>query len=230
MNAMHPAIQPDFAPARISMAVLGDSLAYGLGASREEHSLARRLYQRIREERPGSTYANYAVPYSTLGDVLRHQVPLLHGTQSDFVLLIAGANDLRYTRDALVITRRFRNLLAAVHDTVPNAMLVAGGMPDVTCTIGVPRLLKPSIARLCSRINESMRRIASEFGDAFIDMFSFTNAPLNPEEVVYMCEDGYHPSDHGHAEIAERAYPVVADHLYASESSLSPGSEVSSSS
>jgi len=225
---MHPAIRPDFEPERVSMAVLGDSLAYGLGASREEHSLARRLYRRIREERPESTYANYAVPYSTLGDVLRHQVPLLHGSQADFVLLIAGANDLRYTRDVLVIGRRFRNLLGAIHNTLPRALIVAGGMPDVTCTIAVPRLLKPGIARLCGRINESMRRTAYEFGDGFIDLFSFTNAPLHPEDVVYMCEDGYHPSDHGHAELAERAYPVVAERLYASDSSDSAESEASS--
>jgi lysophospholipase L1-like esterase len=226
---MHSASQPNPEPARFSMAVLGDSLAYGIGASKEEHSLARRLYNELRTERPGSTYANYAVPYSTLGDVLRHQVPLLHGTQADLVLLIAGANDLRYTRDVLVIARRFRHLLQAIHDAVPLAGVVAAGMPDVTCTIGVPRVLKPGIARLCSRINETMRRIVREFEDEFIDLFAFTNAPLNPSEIVYLCEDGYHPSDDGHAELAQRAYPSLAKRLYASDSESSR-SELSSSS
>jgi lysophospholipase L1-like esterase len=218
---MHSASQPQSEPARFSLAVLGDSLASGMGASKEEHSLARRLYEQLRAERPGSTYANYAIPYSTLGDVIRHQVPLLRGTQADLVLVIAGANDLRYTRDVLVITRRFRHLLQAIHEVAPLACVVAGGMPDVTCTIGVPRVLKPGIARLCSRINETMRRIVSEFGDEFIDLFALTNAPLRPMEIVYLCEDGYHPSDAGYAELAERAYPALARSLYASDSSSS---------
>src|SRR5579883_2133239 len=64
--------------AAISMAVLGDSLAYGLGASRPENGLAHLLFGRVREIRPGSTYANFGVPHSTVGDVLRHQVPQLH--------------------------------------------------------------------------------------------------------------------------------------------------------
>jgi lysophospholipase L1-like esterase len=218
---MHSASQPHPEPARFSLAVLGDSLAYGMGASKEELSLARRLYSQLRGQRPGSTYANYAVPYSTLGDVLRHQVPLLRGTQADLVLLIAGANDLRYTRDVLVIARRFRHLLQAIHETAPLATVVAAGMPDVTCTIAVPRVLKPGIARLCSRINETMRRIVCEFGDEFIDLFAYTNAPLKPDEIAYLCEDGYHPSDAGYAELAERAYPALAKRLYVSDSSSS---------
>jgi lysophospholipase L1-like esterase len=226
---MHSASQPLPEPARFSMAVLGDSLAYGMGASKEEHTLARRLYSELRTHRPGSTFANYAVPYSTLGDVLRHQVPLLHGTQTDLVLLIAGANDLRYTRDVLVIARRFRHLLHAIHEAAPLACVVAAGMPDVTCTIAVPRMLKRGVARLCSRINETMRRIVGEFGDEFIDLFAFTNAPLRPDEIVYLCDDGYHPSDDGHAELAQRAFPSLAKRLYVSDSSSSR-SELSSSS
>lgn len=196
-------------PARVSMAVLGDSLAYGLGASKEDYSLARRLYHRMRTQCPGSTYANFAVPYATLGDVLRHQVPVLRGAQADVVFLVAGANDLRYTRDVFVVARRFRHLLAALHEAAPQAQIVAAGMPDVTRTIAVPRLLKPGICKLCARINATMRRIVLEAGDEFVDLFTFTNAPLKPvAEVAYLCADGFHPSDDGYAEIADRAFPA----------------------
>ncbi len=147
-----------------------------------------------------------------MGDVLRHQVPRLHGAQADVVLLIAGANDLRYTRDRIVFARRFRHLLQAVHDAAPRAAVIAGGMPDVTQTIGVPVLLKPAVARLCARLNETMRRIVEEYGDCFIDMFAYTNAPLR-NDVAYLCADGYHPNDFGYAEISERAYPAIAQKL-----------------
>jgi lysophospholipase L1-like esterase len=194
----------------ISLAILGDSLACGLGASKCDAGMTQRLYQRLRAERPGSSFSNYGVPHSTMGDVLRHQVPQLRGKKADVVLLIAGANDLRYTLDTIVFARRFRALLDAVHAAAPHAIVVVGGMPDVTQTAGVPWLLKAPVMRMCRRMNSMMRSIVAERGDHFIDMFAFTNAPLSGCAGSLLCEDGYHPNDDGYAEIAERAYPAFA--------------------
>ncbi len=206
---MHALTQPLGQPAPLSMAVLGDSLAYGLGASSRESGLAHLLHAQLRANRPASTLFTFAVPHSTMGDVLRHQVSQMHGLSVDLVMVIAGANDLRYTRDVLVIARRFRNLLEAIHEAAPQAQVVAGGMPDVTQTIGVPRLLKTPVQRLCERLNHRMRQIAISAGDGFIDMFEFTSAPLCAG-AEYLCEDGFHPNDFGYAEIAQRAYPALA--------------------
>lgn len=196
--------------AHVAMVVLGDSLAFGLGATASERGLAGRLFARLRSEFPGSTYANIAVPHATMGDVLRHQVPQLQALNAGVVVLIAGANDLRYTRDALIVARRFRHLLQAVHLAAPGAQVLAGGMPDVTQTIGVPKLLKPAVSRICRRLNGTMRAIVDERGDHFIDIFASTNAPLRAEPSCLLCDDGYHPNDEGYAEIGDRALPALA--------------------
>ncbi|HLI96025.1 MAG TPA: SGNH/GDSL hydrolase family protein [Candidatus Baltobacteraceae bacterium] len=206
---MHAIPQPLGQPGPLSMAVLGDSLACGLGASAPELGLAHRLHARLRSERPASSLFSFAVPHATMGDVLYHQVPKLRGVTVDLVLLIAGANDLRYTRDVLVIVRRFRNLLDAIAHAAPDARVIACGMPDVTRTVAVPRLLKTPIQRLCERLNERMRGIVSARDHGFIDLFAFTNAPLCAG-AEYLCNDGYHPNDFGYAEIAERSYPAIA--------------------
>jgi lysophospholipase L1-like esterase len=206
---MHALPQPLGQPAPLAMAVLGDSLACGLGATAPELGLAHRLHARLRAQRPSSTIFSLAVPHSTMGDVLYHQVPKLRTLRPDLVLVIAGANDLRYTRDVLVIVRRFRNLLQAIHHAAPDAQAIAGGMPDVTRTIAVPRLLKAPVQRLCDRINERMRSIVLARGDGFIDLFAFTSTPLC-SGAEYLCDDGFHPNDFGYAEIAERAYPAIA--------------------
>ena len=206
---MHAFPQPLGQPQPLAMAVLGDSLACGLGASVPELGLAHLWHARLRAEHPASTLFTFAVPHSKMGDVLRHQVPQLRSITADLVLVVAGANDLRYTRDVIVLMRRFRNLLEAIHHAVPNAQVVAGGMPDVTRTVAVPRLLKAPIQRLCSRLNERMHTVASSLGDGFIDMFAYTSAPLC-DGVEYLCGDGFHPNDFGYAEIAERAYPALA--------------------
>ena len=206
---MHAFSQPLPQPAPLAMAVLGDSLAYGLGATTVEAGLAHQLHAQVRVERPACSLFTYAVPHSTMGDVLRHQVPQLRTVSVDVVLVIAGANDLRYTRDVLVIARRFGALLEAIASAAPGAQIVAGGMPDVTRTIAVPRLLKAPIQRLCGRLNERMRQIARSSGHGFIDMFAFTSAPLC-DGIEYLCGDGFHPNDFGYAEIAKRAYPEIA--------------------
>ncbi|HZZ65188.1 MAG TPA: SGNH/GDSL hydrolase family protein [Candidatus Baltobacteraceae bacterium] len=209
---MHRATPVSSAAARLAMVVLGDSLAFGYGASTPENGLAHRIFDALRASRPGSTYANFAVPHATMGDVLRHQVPKLHRAQADVVLLVAGANDLRYTRDRFVFARRFAHLLAAVRDAAPDAVLLAGGMPDVTQTVGVAPLLKLPIMHICARLNERMRSIAGQFDACFIDLFTYTNAPLKAA-ALYLCDDGYHPNDDGYAEISERSYAVIAEHL-----------------
>lgn len=147
-----------------------------------------------------------------MGDVLRHQVPKLHKAQADLVLLVAGANDLRYTRDRFVFARRFSHLLASVREAAPEAVLVVGGMPDVTQTVGVAPLLKVPIMHVCARLNGRMRSIAEQFNACFIDLFTYTNAPLKAA-ALYLCGDGYHPNDEGYAEISERSYAVIAEHL-----------------
>jgi lysophospholipase L1-like esterase len=205
---MHAFREPLEQTAPVAMAVLGDSLAYGMGATRVENGLSHLIFTQVRAARPGRTYANYGVPHSTMGDVLRHQIPLLHRWNAGFVLLIAGANDLRFTHDAAVIVRRFRKLLESVHEAAPRAIVVAGGMPDVTQTIGVPAYLKLVAARLCRRVNDAMRNMVAEYDDDFFDLYEFTRAPLRAD-VPYLCNDGYHPGDFGHAEIAQRAYPAV---------------------
>ncbi len=144
-----------------------------------------------------------------MGDVLYHQVAKLRTVRADLVLLVAGANDLRYTRDILVILRRFRNLLEAIGHAAPDSQVIACGMPDVTRTVAVPRLLKAPVQRLCDRVNERMRGIVLARDHGFIDLFAFTSAPLCAD-VDYLCDDGFHPNDFGYAEIAERAYPAIA--------------------
>lgn len=206
---MHAFPQPLEQPQPIAMAVLGDSLACGFGATAPEQGLAHLWHARLRALRPASTLFTLGVPHSTMGDVLRHQVPQLRTLTTDLVVVIAGANDLRYTRDVLVIARRFQSLLEAIHHCAPGAQVVAAGMPDVTRTVAVPRLLKPAIQRLCGRLNTRMRTIASSLGDGFIDLFAYTSAPLC-DGVEYLCDDGFHPNDFGYSEIAERAFPALA--------------------
>ncbi|MFN2450549.1 MAG: SGNH/GDSL hydrolase family protein, partial [Candidatus Baltobacteraceae bacterium] len=194
------------------------------GPATPEGGLTQRLFAALRQQRPGSTFSNFAVPHATMGDVLRHQIPRLRGVQCDLVLLIAGANDLRYTGDRIVFARRLRHLITSLREAVPQALIIAGGMPDVTQTAGVPKLAKPAVARMCARLNETMREIAAHHADGFIDLFAYTSTPQCDGE-PYLCADGYHPNDVGYAQIAQRSLPAILEVLRSLDtaSKASPG-------
>jgi lysophospholipase L1-like esterase len=194
--------------APLHMAVLGDSLAYGTGAGGPQHGFAYRLYQRLREGRAGSSYANYAVPGATLGDVTALQTRRLRTAHASLVLVVAGANNLLQTQNVAAFGSKYGRMLDAVRASAPHARIVAAGMPDVSQTLHVPEFAKAAAMALCASVNEEMRRSAAAHGAIFLDLFAMTNAPVN-HGARYLSADGFHPSADGYAAIAKAAYPVL---------------------
>jgi len=81
------------------MVVLGDSLAYGTGASSRKNGYAYRVFDHVRRHNPQSTYANFSAPGETSVYVLRYQIPKFRHESATLVLLTAGANDAFVYRD-----------------------------------------------------------------------------------------------------------------------------------
>jgi len=57
----------------VRMVVLGDSLAYGTGASSRKNGYAYRVFDHVRRDNPQSTYANFSAPGRDVG--LRPTLP-----------------------------------------------------------------------------------------------------------------------------------------------------------
>jgi lysophospholipase L1-like esterase len=191
------------------MVVLGDSLAYGTGASSPRNGYAYRVFSEIKKTHPQSTYTNLAVPGATSVDVLRYQVPKLHRADASLVLLTVGSNDAFVYRDVAKFTKDYRRLLVAIRAAAPRARIVATGMPNASESSHVPDFARTIVATMCAMQNEAIAKESSAQGARVVDLYALTSRMKKSDRSRFLSHDDLHPSDAGYAEIANAALPVV---------------------
>lgn len=193
----------------VNMVVLGDSLAYGTGASSPKNGYAYRVFSDIKRTHPQSTYANLAVPGATSIDVLRNQVPKLRRENATLILLTVGSNDAFVYRDVVKFTKDYRRLLVAIRAEAPHARIVATGMPDASESSHVPAFARTIVATMCAMQNEVIAKESSAQGARVVDLYALTSQLKKRDRPRFLSHDDLHPSDAGYAEIANAALPVV---------------------
>ncbi len=198
-----------FADARASspvrMSVLGDSLAFGTGASDPRNALAFRVYAAVLADRPGSEVTNQAIGGTRVADIARLEVPQLDA-RADLVLVIAGGNDVIRHTPLAQFARDERRLLAAIRLRAPHARIVVCGVPDVARS----PLFADSFASTEAASRGADRIVRQESARVrawFVDLFAFTHARVADPE--FFSSDDFHPSDAGYAELAGVVVPIV---------------------
>lgn len=191
--------------APIRMSVLGDSLAFGTGATDPANALAFRIYRALLATHPGSEVTNEAIGGSRVADVTRLQVPALD-PHANLVFVIAGGNDVVRRTPPAAFAADYAALLAGIRARAPHAAVVVCGVPDVARS----PLFADSFAKTeaLSRIDDlAVRRSARAAGAAYVDLFTITRRlGTNP---AFFSSDDFHPSDAGYAHLADAAMPVV---------------------
>ena len=109
--------------------VLGDSLAFGTGASAPRNAFIFRAFLRVRAQQPGSRIDNFAIGGSTAADVLRLQAPRLAHARADVVVICVGGNDVVHRVGAADFARTYAQLVARVRALQPHAAIVCCGVP-----------------------------------------------------------------------------------------------------
>jgi lysophospholipase L1-like esterase len=194
------------------MTVAGDSLALGIGASDSSRGFAFDLFRRVVTLRPGSEISNVAIGGTTARDVLRLEIPRLAETEPSVVLIEAGANDAVQRRSAAEFARDYGALVAGVRRAVPHARLVVFTVPDVSVSpifeTGSKRALHKLVVAYNRPVTEQAARAHASVAD--LDAFSLR---ARGDTLRYFSADQFHPSDAGHAAIADDAWPVVRANL-----------------
>jgi lysophospholipase L1-like esterase len=187
------------------MTVLGDSLAFGTGASDPRNALAFRIYRAILAVRPGSEVTNDAIGGTRAADVTRLEVPQVDA-RTNLVFIIAGGNDVVRRTSPQRFASDYDRLLAAVRARAPRAVIVACGVPDVARS----PLFADSYAKteaLAREDDAAVRSATRTYGAAYVDLFTATKAEgTNPD---FFSSDDFHPSDAGYAQLARVTLPVV---------------------
>ncbi|GAC1307356.1 MAG: SGNH/GDSL hydrolase family protein [Vulcanimicrobiaceae bacterium] len=198
----------DAVPAPVRLTVAGDSLALGIGASDSSRGFAFDLFERVRLARPASEVTNLAIGGATAQDVARLELPRIGETRATVVLLEVGANDVVRRHPASSFARDFRTLVDGVRAQAPAARLVLFNVPDVAISPIFEPAAKPALHRLAVAYNAIVAREARRVAAPVVDLFGFSmRATKDPAR--YLSADRFHPSDDGHAAIADAAWPIV---------------------
>ena len=80
---------------RVRLAILGDSIAYGLGASRSQDTLGARLARALADHGYDVTVEVFAVSGARSADLAR-QVDRAVAWTAEVAVLVVGANDLTH--------------------------------------------------------------------------------------------------------------------------------------
>ncbi len=191
----------------LHVAVLGDSLGYGTGASSPSKGFTQTLYRTLSRHAAEHSFTNLSVPGATMNEVATFQVPHIP-SHVDTIVLVVGANDIVTINDPASFADHFGRLLGRIRATAPLARLFATGLPNIAMTPHVPNEVKSFIASTCELLSKVMREQAERHQAVFIDLFRITNF-ADGHVLRYLSEDQFHPSDRGYALIARGALPVM---------------------
>jgi lysophospholipase L1-like esterase len=97
----------------VRIAALGDSLAFGTGASSPQKAFIFRAFEMLRAGRPASEIDNFAMGGSTARDVLRLQAPRLRSTRFHVIVICVGGNDVVRRVPSGDFARTYGQLLTA---------------------------------------------------------------------------------------------------------------------
>lgn len=200
-----PTSTPTQPPVRIT--VLGDSLAFGTGASEPTGGFAFRIYEQIARTRPGSEITSVAIGGTTVADVERLEVARLRGTKPDLVLLCVGGNDVVRRTDPARFAASYAAVVAQITRTVPHARLVIFGVPDVSVSPLFADFDASLVGELSRRDDRAVRAIARHAGASFVDLFALSRQARASSG--FFSSDQFHPSDAGHERIARLALPTI---------------------
>ena len=206
-----PAIAP---PARatpgrpVHIVALGDSLAFGTGASAPRNGFIFQAYLRVLERRPGSRIDDYAIPGSVAADVLRVQVARLAHARADAVVICVGGNDVVHRNVPAAFAATYARLIARVRALQPRAAIVCCGVPDVGLSPLFTGADHDEVAGLSRTDDAAVRAVARRFGASYADLYTATTRSHGSVN-RFLSDDRFHPSDAGHAALAAVLAPVL---------------------
>ncbi|HWT04875.1 MAG TPA: SGNH/GDSL hydrolase family protein, partial [Xanthomonadales bacterium] len=178
----------------VRIVALGDSLAFGTGASAPRNAFIFQAYLRVRAAHPGSRVDNFAIGGSTAADVLRLQVPRLAHARADVIVVCVGGNDVVHRVAAADFARTYARLVARARALQPHAAIVCCGVPDVGLSPLFTGADHDAVTRLSRENDAAIRAVARRAGAAFVDLYA-TTLREHGDVNRFLSEDRFHPSD-----------------------------------
>jgi lysophospholipase L1-like esterase len=179
-------------PNRISVAVVGDSTAVGVGSS---HLNGTYHYQYLKSLSDKYTFdvINVGVSGAKLADV---QLQLNKIKKVDLMLLTIGGNNATRFSSKDALEQGYRNVMSqAVVKARKLILITPGDLRDVTIA---PLPIRFAWGHMSARLSSSATRVVSEFDVIHVDIYKLHSSLFREKPDIYYASDGFHPSDAGY--------------------------------
>ena len=189
------------------LAVLGDSIAHGVGADHHSHTIGERLRHALGDRGILVEPRVFAVPGARSAGLAR-QVQRALPFQPDLAVTIIGANDLTHfvphAEAAGHLRRAVRDLRAA------GAEVVVAPAPDLSTVPHVPTAMRAVVRAGSLALRAAQVQVVVDEGGRVADAPGDTSAAFGLDGSLFSA-DRFHPSSAGYAVIAEALLPAVLD-------------------
>jgi lysophospholipase L1-like esterase len=180
----------------LSFAVLGDSLAAGLGAESPDELPGVRLARGLAEERDGPVrLVTHAISGSRTTD-LEAQVDRALIDPPDLALVIVGGNDvtskIRVGTSAALLGRQVTRLLEA------GTTVVVGTCPDLGIILPIPQPLRMVASRYSLTLARAQRRVLDRLGVRAVSIAALLSPEFLARSHELFSADRFHPNGKGY--------------------------------
>lgn len=199
----------------IKMAVLGDSLVEGVGASSERTSLAGQVAIKVSEQTGRAVDVRaFGVTGAETEDVVEKQLPQLEPGEYDVIVLEIGSNDATGWTPLSELEESTRKMLERAIELAPIVVFGGSGRLD---TPNFPRPLRDIIVWRATQVRELQAVVAADFEDVDYMNVAKDVSPLYSRTPGANSADDFHPSDIGYEIWARPLAELVVERIESSE-------------
>ncbi|QIG43746.1 SGNH/GDSL hydrolase family protein [Nocardioides anomalus] len=188
------------------LALVGDSIAWGVGASAEADRLGPRLARAL-EARGTTTETHvYAVP-GARSSSLAAQVQRAVAWPPELTVVVIGANDLTHLQPVAEAAAALGEAVRRLREV--GSEVVVAPAPDLSMVPHVPAPLRPLVQVASAEMRARQSEVALALGARVADADGATSRAFHDDPGRMFAADRFHPSSAGYAVIAAALLPEV---------------------
>lgn len=174
----------------LSLLIVGDSAAAGVGADAQHEALAGQVAHRLSER--------YALRWQLLAKTGLATSELIHFLDdkplpnADVILVISGVNDVTSTINVREWLQHMDRLIESLKQRCKSRLLVISPVPPMYRCPALPQPLRWHLSRRVQHFNQHLAKHLKTKEECTDLTFDF---PISAE---YICRDGFHPSPLGY--------------------------------